>query len=114
MNGIRRGMWLGLGLLFTIAQVWATEQRTSSVVAHVRAANDRFKDVATAVSEGYAPIPCASGIDGGAMGVHYVNEKLLTADAVDIAHPQAVMYEPTADGKMQLIAVEYITSKGPA
>jgi hypothetical protein len=48
------------------------------------------------------------------MGVHYVSEKLLKADAIDIAHPQAVMYEPGADGKMTLIAVEYITSKGPA
>jgi hypothetical protein len=27
---------------------------------NVRAANARFKDVAAAVSEGYAPIPCAS------------------------------------------------------
>ena len=78
------------------------------------AANDRFKDVSVAVAEGYAAIPCASGIDGGAMGVHYVSEKLLKADAIDIGHPQAVMYEPGADGKMTLIAVEYITSKGPA
>src|ERR1700730_8375231 len=30
----------------------------------LRAANDRFKDVTVAVSEGYAPIPCASGVDG--------------------------------------------------
>ena len=80
----------------------------------MRTANDRFKDVSVAVAEGYAPIPCASGIDGGAMGVHYVSEELLKADAIDIAHPQAVMYEPGPDGKMALIAVEYIASKGPA
>src|SRR5262249_167062 len=41
---------------------------------HVRAALDRFKDVAVAVKEGYAPIPCAGGIEGGAMGIHYVNK----------------------------------------
>lgn len=80
---------------------------------HVRLANDRFKDVAVAVSEGYAPIPCASGADGGAMGVHYVNASLI-GDSIDIKRPQAVMYEPKADGKLELIAVEYITSKGPA
>jgi hypothetical protein len=80
---------------------------------HVRLANDRFKDVAVAVSEGYAPIPCASGVDGGAMGVHYVNASLI-GDSIDIKRPQAVMYEPKADGKLELIAVEYITSKGPA
>ena len=80
---------------------------------HVRLANDCFKDVAVAVSEGYAPIPCASGADGGAMGVHYVNASLI-GDSIDIKRPQAVMYEPKADGKLELIAVEYITSKGPA
>jgi hypothetical protein len=79
----------------------------------VRAANDRFTDVAVALSEGYAPIPWASGIGDGAMGVHYVNAKLI-GDVVDIKQPQAVMYEPMPDGKMELVAVEYITSKGPA
>jgi hypothetical protein len=47
------------------------------------------------------------------MGVHYVNPTLI-GDSVDIKHPQAIMYEPKADGKMELIAVEYITTKRPA
>jgi hypothetical protein len=100
--------------LISLATAVLAQQRGHTLVDKVRVANDRFKDVSVAVSEGYAPIPCASGIDGGAMGVHYVSEKLLKADAVDIAHPQAVMYEPGPDGKMTLVAVEYITSKGPA
>ena len=100
--------------LASIATAVLADQRSSTLVDRVRAANDSFQDVAAAVSEGYAPIPCASGIDGGAMGVHYVSEKLLKSDTVDIAHPQAVMYEPASDGKMALVAVEYITSKGPA
>ena len=91
------------------------------VIAHaanladdVRSANDRFADVAQAVKEGYAPIPCAAGAEGGAMGIHYVNGALIKDDAVDVAHPEAVMYEPQADGSMKLVAVEYITAKGPA
>lgn len=80
----------------------------------VRAANERFQDVSAAVAEGYAPIPCASGQHGGAMGIHYVNGDYLKDDAVDIARPEAVMYEPMADGKLILVAVEYITFKGPA
>nr|WP_298684342.1 hypothetical protein [uncultured Dongia sp.] len=79
----------------------------------VRKANDRFKDVAVAVKEGYAPIPCASGIEGGAMGVHYVNANLIN-DTVELGKPEAVMYEPMKDGKMKLVAVEYIATKGPA
>jgi len=109
----------GLKLLSAVAVITVAtgvfaQQRGQTLVDKVRAANDRFKDVSVATAEGYAAIPCASGVDGGAMGVHYVSEKLLKADAIDIAHPQAVMYEPGADGKMTLIAVEYITSKGPA
>ncbi|RUU09163.1 hypothetical protein EOD10_25900, partial [Mesorhizobium sp. M7A.T.Ca.TU.009.01.3.2] len=80
----------------------------------VRAVNSRFVDVKTAVSEGYSPIPCASGITGGAMGIHYVNGRYLKDDKIDIARPEAVMYEPMADGALKLVAVEYITSKGPA
>jgi len=90
------------------------ENASNPLADHVRAANDRFKDVAVAVAEGYAPIPCASGVDGGAMGVHYVNAKYLSEEVPDIKRPQAVMYEPLPDGKVALIAVEYITSKGPA
>jgi len=86
----------------------------SPLAAEVRAANARFADVKAAVAEGYSPIPCTSGIDGGAMGVHYVNAKYLEDETPDIRRPQAVMYEPTRDGKMELVAVEYISFKGPA
>lgn len=84
------------------------------LVEQVRTANDRFKDVSVATAEGYKPIACASGVEGGSMGIHYVSEKELKDDGIDLAHPEAVMYEPSASGKPTLIGVEYITSKGPA
>jgi hypothetical protein len=91
---------------------YATAETENPLATAVREANDRFKDVSVAVSEGYAPIPCTSGIDGGAMGIHYVNPELIADEAIDLAHPEAVMY--SADGKQTLLAVEYITTKGPA
>jgi len=100
--------------LLAITSAAASDRHLNTLADHVRTANHRFKDVSVALAEGYAPIPCASGVDGGAMGVHYVNAKLLNAGSIDINHPQAVMYEPTLDGNMNLIAVEYIASKGPA
>ena len=87
---------------------------TNPLADKVKAANARFADLAVAKSEGYAPIPCVSGVDGGAMGVHYVNQALLDDPAIDIGKPEAVLYEPQADGKLNLVAVEYITPKGPA
>ena len=34
------------------------------------------------------------------MGIHYVNASYLKDDAVDVARPEAVMYEPMADGTL--------------
>ena len=93
----------------------ASAAEVNPLADQVRAADQRFADVAVAKSEGYAPIPCVSGPEGhGAMGVHYVNQKLIDDPAVDVAKPEAVLYEPGADGKLELVAVEYITPKGPA
>ncbi|TPK41364.1 hypothetical protein FJ492_20445 [Mesorhizobium sp. B2-5-4] len=100
--------------ILSIAATAANAHDTGALDEKVRAANGRFENVAMATAEGYAPIPCASGITGGAMGIHYVNAAYLKDDAVDVGKPEAVMYEPTPDGKLRLVAVEYITSKGPA
>ncbi|MEJ1933318.1 hypothetical protein WDZ92_24230 [Nostoc sp. NIES-2111] len=86
----------------------------SGLADAVKDAAQRFVNVKAALAEGYTPIPCASGRDGGAMGVHYVNARYLKDDAIDIGKPEAVMYEPSADGRLELVGVEYITSKGPA
>lgn len=101
-------------LAVTMGPALTAAGSANPLVEKVREANNRFKDVAVAKSEGYAPIACASGIDGGSMGIHYVSEKYLKDDAIQLDHPEAVMYEPSADGKMRLIGVEYITAKGPA
>ena len=105
--------WARSLAVLSLFSVGTAIAQNNSLAAHVRSANDRFKDVAVAVSEGYAPTLCASGVDGAAMGVHYVKASLI-GETVDIKQPQAIMYEPKADGKMELIAVEYITTKGPA
>jgi hypothetical protein len=96
------------------AALGAAPALDNPLAQHVRAANARFMDVKVAMAEGYAPIPCTSGTDGGAMGVHYVNANYLKDEVPDIKRPQAVMYEPATDGTMKLIAVEYISFKGPA
>ena len=108
--------WWGRGLaLATICIAGAASAgETNPLADSVRQANDRFQDVAAATAEGYAPIACASSAEGGAMGIHYVNSAYLEDDSIDLGKPEAVMYEPKADGSMELIAVEYITLKGPA
>ena len=85
-----------------------------SLADKVREANARFADVAAAEAEGYEPIPCASSTTGGAMGIHYVKGEFLKDGLLDIAKPEAIMYEPKPDGSLELVAVEYIDFKGPA
>src|SRR6266480_3927337 len=98
MNSVRWAVGTAVSCLLIVGAAANAENASNPLAEHVRAANDRFKDVAVAVSEGYAPIPCASGIEGGAMGIHYVNAKLI-GDTIDISHPQAIMYEPMPDGR---------------
>jgi hypothetical protein len=114
MMNVRSIRALAVLSLFAVGADSALAAESNPLAEHVRAALDRFKDVAVAVKEGYAPIPCASGIDGGAMGIHYVNGAYLKDEAIDLNKPEAVMYEPMPGGKLALIAVEYITTKGPA
>jgi len=84
------------------------------LVEHVRAANARFEDASAATAEGYTAISCVDGPDGVVTGVHYVNQRYLKDEMPAIGRPQALMYEPGDDGRLSLVAVEYITFKGPA
>jgi hypothetical protein len=83
-------------------------------VDRVRTVAARLGDVHAALAEGYTALPCASGMESGSMGIHYVNPAYLADDALDLSRPEAVMYEPQPDGSLQLVGAEYITFKGPA
>lgn len=103
-----------LFLATVAATVGLAHADTNPLVNRIRQVDGRFLNVSEATKEGYSAIPCADGPDGGSMGVHYVDGALLKSGKIDIAHPQAIMYEPQADGKLVLVAVEYITFRGPA
>ncbi len=93
----------------------------------VRAATERFLDVNVALTEGYIRDPsnmCVTAEmegrppESGAMGIHYFRPDLLGITAppnprvtgsstyTDFATPSVLVYEPQADGSLQLVAVE--------
>src|SRR3546814_1743890 len=93
----------------------------------VRAAVERFRDVEVALAEGYVRDPmnmCIAaeqmGLPGseGAMGIHYFRPDLLgisgppnprvdgTGTHTDFLKPSILIYEPQADGSLELVAVE--------
>ena len=80
----------------------------------VRKANDRFQDVSVAVKRATGPSP-AIAVQWAAVWASTTSMATYLKDGVlDIAKPEAVMYEPMPDGKLALIGVEYIALKGPA
>jgi hypothetical protein len=86
----------------------AAPEKQNKLVQTVREATKQYLDINNAVAAGYAPfLGCVSGSDHGAMGVHYVNANLLNG-TVNITQPQALIYEPSPNGQMKLVGVEYI------
>lgn len=79
-----------------------------------RAATAQFHEVGTATAAGYgefrdaALIACIETPGVGVMGIHYVNGGLVGDGAINAATPEALVYQPLANGKLRLVAVEYI------
>jgi hypothetical protein len=74
----------------------------------VRQATAQYKDVQKADKAGYKLLHgCVSGPQEGAMGIHFAKGALVGDGAIDATRPEALLYEPK-DGKLQLVAVEYV------
>jgi len=85
-------------------------------LAAVRAATARFHRFEVAYGENYNFLfmnTCMvdeSGLNRGGMGYHYVNTDLLDA-SLDVATPEAVLYEPGPNGQLRLVGLEYVIPK---
>jgi hypothetical protein len=87
----------------------AQKADASPLVAVVRAATERFKDVAVAEAEGYTlQFGCVSGPDAGAMGMHFVNGPLVADGELDPTRPEIVIYEPQPNGRLRLIGADFL------
>ena len=87
--------------------------KSSALLKTVRDSTERFKNVEVVESEGYElQFGCVSGDSAGAMGLHYVNltllDKVNQSGVIDVYHPQIVIYEPTADGRLRLTGADYL------
>lgn len=89
------------------------------LLAQIRAATAQYHDVDRAVADGYVREPVCAAIAIGAMGVHYPNTALIgfvpnvlprtgTDPNIDPLRPDVLVYEPQPNGRMRLVAVEYM------
>jgi hypothetical protein len=101
-------------------------------LAEVRAATERFRDVNVALAEGYVRDPgnmCDTApmmgqpAELGGMGIHFFRPDLLGLSGApservngdgthtDFLRPSILIYDPHADGSLQLVAVENLVFK---
>ena len=116
-----------LALAIAISHPGQSAPNTEPDLGEVRAATVRFQDVRQAEKEGYVRDPenmCITAAmmgqpaKAGAMGIHYFRPDLLGITAppnprvsgngthTDFRMPSILIYEPQADGSLELIAVE--------
>jgi hypothetical protein len=78
-------------------------------VAKLRAVTARFQRFEVAVAEGWSTkiTECFENAQLGGMGFHYGNTAYIDG-AVDVEQPELLLYEPQENGRMRLVAVEYI------
>jgi hypothetical protein len=103
-------------------------------LAAIRLATERFQDVEVALAEGYIRDPsnmCETAdmmglpVEQGAMGIHYFRPDLLgitgppdprvngTGTHTDFLMPSVLLYEPQADGTVELVGVENLVFAAP-
>jgi hypothetical protein len=121
---IRRAGGLAVALLFVPILAVVTVAGGKASLADARDATATFHNFDAASAAGYtarvadlAGITCIDSA-AGAMGVHYLNPNLIPelfdANAVpslDAERPELLVYEPGSDGKLRLVALEYLTLK---
>ena len=82
---------------------------TAVALAEARAGTARYQNLAAAEADGFVPVsPCVSHPTDGAMGIHYVNLGRVDATLTP-AEPEALVYLPGDNGRLRLVAVEYMT-----
>jgi hypothetical protein len=109
----------------------ALADEAEETLAAMRAASERFKDVDVALAEGYLRDPAdhchgaeMAGMppEWGVMGIHFFRPDMLGVTAteprvdgngihLDWNNPSILIYEPQADGSLELVAVENLVFK---
>lgn len=84
------------------------DSKCQKELALAAAATARYQREEVAVTDGFlATDHCVSVPGLGGMGLHYLNPSRAMDLNVNAEEPELLLYEPTADGKKKLVAVEY-------
>jgi hypothetical protein len=123
-------LWSVIAALFVVSisntAIAQDKKMNEPTLEEIRTATNKYKDVNVALADGYIADPmnmCEMATmmgrpaEEGGMGIHYFRPDLLGITATeprvdgvgthtDFLQPAVLLYEPQADGSMELIAVE--------
>ena len=108
---------LAATVLLLVAAAAAAAGNTG--LSDARSATAQFHQIDAAKAAGYTAevidlngFACIDDVVGhtGGMGIHFLNPNLLDGN-VDESTPELVIYEPTKNGSLRLVAVEYLVLK---
>ena len=95
----------------------ATAGAERDSLAAARAATAKFHKLPTAIGRGSGKLVDAQGIacidnpGVGGMGIHYVSDALVGDAKVNATTPELLVYEPRKNGRLRLVALEYVVFK---
>lgn len=110
---------LGISMLLMVFLIPAAASAGQDDLAEVRRATAKFHRVEAAVEAGYELgyvngsgnriiTGCIANPAAGAMGFHYFNKELVDDLKVDTLKPEGLVYAPGPNGKLKLVAVEWV------
>src|SRR5262245_53809467 len=86
-----------------LSSVAAAQSNPTQELARVRNATARYHNLEQAEADGYQNLGfCEPG-----EGCHWINFSLVDGN-FDLEHPEILLYAPTENGGMRLVAVEYV------
>jgi hypothetical protein len=101
----------------TVAGVAMSASGADPAVAAARRATAKYQRLDVAVTGRYDllvdanKIACIDLPGAGGMGIHFVNGDLVGDPAVSAGKPEALVYAPAKNGRLQLAALEYVVIK---
>jgi len=82
----------------------------NALVQAVRSATEKYKNVRSieGPGDGYElTFGCVSGGDFGAMGLHFLNFKLVDGE-VDVTQPEIILFEPAPNGGIRITGADFV------
>lgn len=117
MSAIRIIKGMTIVMLALSALIVAAQDDTDDTISEtlqadlhdVRMATVQYHDLEAAEEAGYGEfLTCFQHGEGRGMGQHYVHGDLVGDDVLDPLQPEAIVYETLGDGRMTMVAFEYI------